>query len=244
MRYLLLFVLFAVSLGSAQYAPDSSTIDITGDAAINVVPDRVRLNFGVETRSKVLDTAITQNDAVVRRVMAAAKGLQIDATDIQTENIHVDMRYDNNDGTLIDYYIVTKGVQVFLRDVSKFEPLLTSMLRAGANHIYDVDFSTSELRKYRDQARALAVKAATEKANDLASAAGLKVASKPVGLSAYNYGGGSWYSACCGGRYGSNSQWIQNVVQNVGGSGGAPEGTVALGKISVTASVTMRFKFE
>ena len=153
------------------------------------------------------------------------------------------MAYDSHDGTVVDYYQVTKSVQVFLRDVSKFEPLLTAVLRAGANHIYDIQFSTSELRKYRDQARALAVKAAIEKANDLAGEAGLKVAGKPVELSSYSYGGGSWYSACCGNRYGS--QWSQNVVQNIGGGGGiGPEGTVALGKIAVTASVTMRFRVE
>jgi uncharacterized protein len=117
------------------------------------------------------------------------------------------------------------------------------VLRAGANHIYDVDFSTSELRKYRDQARALAIKAATEKANDMSSAAGLKVVGKPVALTAYNYGGGSWYSACCGNRYGA--QGFQNVIQNVGGGGIiANDATVALGKICVTASVTMKFRVE
>ena len=112
----------------------------------------------------------------------AARDFHIDEGDIQTDSIHVEMAYDSHDGTVVDYYQVTKSVQVFLRDVSKFEPLLTGVLRAGANHIYDVQFSTSELRKYRDQARALAVKAAIEKANDLASAAGLKVAGKPAGF--------------------------------------------------------------
>jgi len=241
MRLLVAVLLLTVSTGYAQL-PESSNIDITGDAAINVAPDRVRTDFGVETRNKVLDTAIAQNDAIVRRVIAAAREFHIEESDIQTDS-HVEMAYDSHDGTVVDYYQVTKSVQVFLRDVSRFEPLLTGVLRAGANHIYDVQFSTSELRKYRDQARALAVKAAIEKANDLASAAGLKVAGKPVGLSSYSYGGGSWYSACCGNR--DASQWSQNVVQNMGGGGGiGPEGTVALGKIAVTASVTMRFKVE
>jgi uncharacterized protein YggE len=242
MRLLVAVLLLTVSTGYAQ-PPESSNIDITGDAAINVAPDRVRTDFGVETRNKVLNTAIAQNDAIVRRVIAAVREFHIEEGDIQTDSIHVEMAYDSHDGTVVDYYQVTKSVQVFLRDVSKFEPLLTGVLRAGANHIYDVQFSTSELRKYRDQARALAVKAAIEKANDLASAAGVKVAGKPVGLSSYSYGGGSWYSACCGNRYGS--QWSQNVVQNIGGGGGiGPEGTVALGKIAVTASVTMRFRVE
>ncbi len=241
MRLLLAFLLLAVSTGYSQL-PETSSIDITGDAAINVAPDRVRINFGVETRNKVLDTAIAQNDAIVRRVIGAARDLHVDDGDIQTENIHVELHYDDHDGTVVDYYEVTKSVQVFLRDVSKFEALLTSVLHAGANRIYDVEFSTSELRKYRDQARALAVKAAIEKANDLAGAAGLKVAGKPLGVSTYSYGGGSWYSACCGNRYGS--QLSQNVVQNIGGGGIGSEGTVALGKIAVTASVTMRFRVE
>ena len=243
MKFCATLLLLAVTLGYAQFSPDSNSIDVTGDAAINVAPDRVRLNFGVETRNKALDSAVAQNDAIVRRVMAAVREFQVDAGDIQTENIHVSLGYDSHDSTLIDYYEVTKGVQVFLRDVSKFEPLLTAVLRAGANHIYDVDFSTSELRKYRDQARTLAIKAATEKANDMSSAAGLKVVGKPVALTAYNYGGGSWYSACCGNRYGA--QGFQNVIQNVGGGGIiANDATVALGKIGVTASVTMKFRVE
>jgi len=175
--------------------------------------------------------------------MAAIRDFQVDAGDIQSEDIHVTLGYDDHDSALVEYYDVTKGVQVFLRDVSKFEPLLTAVLRAGANHIYDVDFSTSELRKYRDQARALAIKAAIEKANDMSSSSGLKVTGKPVALTAYNYGGGSWYSACCGSRYGA--QGFQNVIQN--GSGGGAIGndsTVALGKISVTANVTMKFRVE
>jgi len=243
MRFLATFLLFVGSLASAQLGYADHNISITGDAAINVAPDRVRLNFGGLTRNKSLDGAASANDEIVRRVIAAARKLGIADADIQTDNIRVSLGYDNHDSTLIDYYEITKGVQVMLRDVSKFEPLLMAELRAGANQIYDVEFSTSELRKYRDQARALAVKAAREKADDLASAAGFKVAAKPMGVSAYSYGGGSWYGCCSSNRYGS--QWVQNVVQNVGGGGGVdPEGTVALGKIAVTASVTMTFGIE
>jgi uncharacterized protein len=153
MKLFATLLLLAVTLGYAQFFPDSNSIAVTGDAAINVAPDRVRLNFGVETRNQALVAGVAENDAIVRRVMAAIRDLQVEAGDIQTENIHVTLGYDSHDSTLIDYYEVSKGVQVFVRDVSKFEPLLTALLRAGANHIYDVDFSTSELRKYRDQAR-------------------------------------------------------------------------------------------
>lgn len=243
MRFLAPFILLAGSLASAQLGFANNNISVMGDAAINVAPDRVRLNFGVLTRNKSLDAAASVNDDTVRRVIAAVGKLGIADADIQTDNIRVSLGYDDHNSTLIDYYEITKGVQVTLRDVSKFEPLLMGALRAGANQIYDVEFSTSELRKYRDQARALAIKAAKEKADDLAAAAGFKVSAKPLGVSAYNYGGGSWYGCCSTNRYGS--QWVQNVVQNVAGGGGVgSEGTVALGKIAVTASVTMTFGIE
>ena len=43
-----------------------------------------------------------------------------------------------------------------------------------------MNFSTSELRKYRDQARAMAVKAAIEKAHDVAKAGIFRIAEKPL----------------------------------------------------------------
>jgi uncharacterized protein YggE len=116
MKLVVAFLLLAVSMGYAQLS-ESSNIDITGDAAINVAPDRVRTNFGVETRNKVLDTAIAQNDAIVRRAIAAVRDFHIDEGDIQTDNLQVEMAYDSHDGTVVDYYQVTKSVQVFLRDV-------------------------------------------------------------------------------------------------------------------------------
>src|SRR5207247_10409885 len=96
--------LLAVSLVYAQFFPDSNSIDVTGDAAINGAPDRDRLNFGVETRNKALDSAVAQDDAIVRRVMAAVREYQEDAGDIQPENIHASLGNDNADSTHIEYY--------------------------------------------------------------------------------------------------------------------------------------------
>ena len=157
-------------------------VSVNGDAQVNVVPDRVTILLGVETRNKNLNEASSQNDSLIRQVLAAARSLEVNASDIQTDFIHVDLAYQNNDSTIVDYYKVTKEVQIVLKDVAKFETLVSALLHAGANHIYGIDFSTSELRKYRDQARALATKAAIDKANDLAAAAGMKVVGKNLPL--------------------------------------------------------------
>ena len=124
---------------------------------------------------------------------------------------------------------MTKDVQILLRNVDQFEELLRRVLLAGANHIYDIDFSTSELRKHRDAARALAMKAAQEKANDLAAAAGLKVVGTPISVSSSSYGGGTWSGRGRSRGYGQ----AQNVVQRdigAGSNGIGADGTVALGR--------------
>lgn len=59
--------------------------------------------------------------------------------------------------------------------MSKFDELLSSALQAGATHVYGISFRSTELKKYREQARSLAVKAALEKATLMARDVGQKV---------------------------------------------------------------------
>jgi uncharacterized protein len=242
MRVLAFFLLLATPICLGQTASDLHTINVSADAEVQVVPDRVTIMFAVETRGKELEAASSQTDAAVKRVIAAARQLGVEEGDIQTDEINVDIAYDDKAHGMISYYTTTKGIQVILKDVAKFEPLLQAGLKAGANKVDKVSFSTSELRKYRDQARAMAVKAAIEKAHDLASAAGIRIADKPLNINSSSGGGifGNGYSR--GRMYGYNAQ---NAVQNyVGVEGGGAQESVALGKISVTASVEMLFLIE
>jgi len=103
MRHATVFGLFAVSLlVQAQDFSNSSNISVSGDAEIQVTPDRVRLSFSVETRDKVLTSARARNDATVKAVLAAARSIEVDASDIQTDFIKVDLRYQNGDSTVVD----------------------------------------------------------------------------------------------------------------------------------------------
>ena len=232
MRYITTLALFALPLFA-----QAQDLSVTGDAEIQVTPDRVRLALGVETRDKLLAQARLRNDSGVKAVLAAVRAIGVDSGDIQTDFMKVDMRYQNGDGTAVDYYIVEKTIAVTLKNVARFEDLLNAVLDAGANHIYDVDFTTTELRKHRDEARALAAKAALEKARDLAITAGMSLIEKPAGISTSSYGGGSWY-----GRFRNGAFVSQNVYQNASGS--TTTGSIALGKISVTASVSMTFHLQ
>jgi hypothetical protein len=83
-------------------------LDVTGDAAINVTPDRVRLFFGVESRHKELLMAKAENDAAVRKVIASLRALNVAPSDIQTDYLQVNMSYVSGNGTIVDCYTVTK----------------------------------------------------------------------------------------------------------------------------------------
>ena len=106
-----------------------------------------------------------------------------------------------------------------------------------------MEFYTSQLRKYRDDARALAMQAATEKAQALALAGGAQAGCLlHMEENTSSYYSGSWW----GGR--TQAQWTQNVVQNVAGNSGssAPEDDtpLRLGQIAVRAEVNASFSLR
>jgi uncharacterized protein YggE len=241
MRYCAATLLAFLPLFVVAPAVAQQTIDVTGEAEIKVVPDQVILSLGVEVHSKTLADARRENDQRVRSVRAAAAKMGVQESDIQTDFIQLCIAYQIDGVTPLHYY-TRKSIVLTLRDIGRMEEVLAGAVDAGATHIHGVNFETTKLRQFRDQARALAVKAAGEKARDMAAAAGLKVVGGPTGISSSNYGTWSWYGNGWG--YGVRGQMTQNVSIDGGSGPGAGQGTVALGRISVTASVSMRFNIQ
>ena len=75
----------------------------------------------------------------------------------------------------ISYFAAEQTMTITVRDISKLDVLVESLVKAGGNRIDSIQYETSDLRKYRDQARDLAVKAAREKAQALAAALGQQI---------------------------------------------------------------------
>ena len=150
------------------------TINVSGTAVINVTPDRALIQLGVQSNGMTPDMVEAANTAAIQKVMKAVQATGVAAKDIATDLYVIEPLYDDYDSLYIKGYRINNVVAITLRDVRKTSPVIAAALKAGANQVLNVEFYTSELRKYRDQARELAMKAAAEKANDLASAAELK----------------------------------------------------------------------
>lgn len=230
----------AASVQAQAEDREPGVITVTGDADVRVPPDQVVLTLGVETQHRDLFVAKTQNDEAVRALIALAEEYEVPARHVQTEFIHVNPVYEDEYAKRRDLaaYRVQKTVVITLGDVSRFEDLLSDTLLAGASHVHNVEFRTTELRQHRDAARALAIQAAREKAEALTGELGLHVG-EPRSIREEYSGWYSWYNSWWG--YRSGGGMSQNVVQQVGTSSYEPDSAVAPGQIAVNARVSVTF---
>jgi uncharacterized protein len=230
-------------VASGAYAAAPRVVTASGEAEVRVAPDEVVITLGVETQNAQLSVAKTGNDDAVRRVLERLQGFGIADDHIQTEYIGINPIYDYPSSGMprLTGYDVQKTIVVTLSDLSKFEDLLSGVLDAGANYVHNVKFQTTELRKYRDQARALAIKAAQEKATALAAELSQEL-EQPVTITEEQSSWQSWYGYGWGSGWNSNPS--QNVVVESGSSTLEAGATVAPGQITVNARVSVTFALK
>jgi hypothetical protein len=114
--------------------------------------------------------------------------------------------------------------------------LLTQVLDAGVTNIHRVQFHTTELKKHRDKARALANKAAKGKAKALTEELNMGVG-QPLTVKEEGTGWGDWHQNWWGRGHNIISQ---NSVPGERTNSLGIEGTMAPGEISVNASRALR----
>jgi uncharacterized protein YggE len=242
-KFLIPLALVVLSLSVAK-----AQISVSGSAEINVAPDEVYISAGVEIRDSHLDVATRQNDERIASALAFLKQAGVPEKDTQTDAIEIQPDYGSADSQVEPrFYQVRKSIGIRLTTVTNLENVLTGLMSHGANILNNVDFRTTELRKYRDQARSMAIKAAREKAVALCSDLDVKCG-KPININAQESGG---YYISPGSRWGwRNSGMLgymnaaQNVIQNNPDGGGASGETVSIGQISVSATVNVSFSIQ
>lgn len=219
------------------------SIQVSGTAVVNVLPDRALIQLGLQSNGKTPQRVEASNSATIDKITRALKSLGVEEKDIVTDWYVIHPIYDDGNSLTIEGYRIDNVMAVTLRDISKVNRLVAAALEAGANEIVNVEFYLSDLRKYRDQAREMAMKAAQEKARDLASAAGAQtgcvLSINENSWSSYN---GGWLGH-------SRDLWTQNVMQNAAPAGGesgvlTEAGPVNLGQISVRADVSASFSLK
>ena len=163
-------LLCLVSLSVAEEKPPLRTVKVVGTAEVKVVPDRAVISLGVEKQNVNASVAKQSADAAARRILDALRTNGVDEKDIQTTFLSLQPQFNYRRGMKMSYFVAEQTMSVTIRDLAKLDSILESLIKAGGNRIDAIQYETSDLRKYRDQARDLAVKAAREKAQALATA--------------------------------------------------------------------------
>jgi uncharacterized protein len=240
---LLTVVLCAPVSGTAEETKPSITV--SEDATIDVVPNKITVVFGIETKDMDMAVAKQKNSDILKAAIATAKECGIDESEVQTDQLSIlpdwVQEYANGKhGEVFNGYFVRNSIAVNLTDPAKVEELITKSLAAGVNYIHGVDFQTTESKKYREQVRELALKGAKEKADKMAAVLGNTVGAathisedyvQPQQRRSYTT---SW----------GHDRGGVMFQEAVGGESSQQSRTVALGKIPVTAKVRVVFELK
>jgi len=227
----------------AQVCNTGRSIQVSGTAVVNVTPDRVLIQLGVQSNAATPQKVETVNSATINRVIQALKAQGIEEKEIVTDWYVIEPIYEEYSSLYIKGYRINNIVAITLHDISQVNKVIIAALNAVANQVVNVEFYLSNLRTYRDRAREMAMMAAQEKAQDLASAAGAETGCvMSINENSWSYYNGGWYSQ-------NRDLWTQNTMQNIAPAGGetgalAETGPVNLGQISVRAEVSSSFSLR
>ena len=231
---LLLLLPAAAPAARAQEKPEPNHVAVSGHAEVKIRPDEVVFDVTIQNFSKELRQAKALTDEKIRGLTELVKRHGVAESDTQTDYVKLEPRFKGNDDTrsFLGYW-VRKDLVFTLRDVTRAEALLSALMDFGLWRINSITFQTSQLRKFRDQARDLAMKAAQEKAAALAAAVGQRIGRAYTIREDFDQPRGA----------------AQNVMSNYTArverdSGDSSDGTLAIGTISVSATVSVKFELN
>lgn len=162
-------------IGKAPAA--SEQITVSGTGKVTATPDVAEISIGTISQSATVNQATKDNTDKMNKIVDAVKNeFKIDAKDVQTSNYNVSPNYDYTDGRQrITGYTVSQSLSVKVRDFTKTGDLLGRATELGANSVSGPVFTIDNPEKFQEEARAIAIKQAKEKASVLAGQVGIKL---------------------------------------------------------------------
>lgn len=230
--FAMLLCLAILALGTGAALADGTKLSVTGSGTVLVESDLAIVTVGVQETSKdVLEAQSTVNEKIAA-IKQALLDAGVEESEINTDSINIYANYDYSDNTeVIVGYTARNSLSVRNTDMDNVGSLIDAAFAAGANTLDNVQFTVQDDTQAREQALTMAVEDARRKADVLASAAGLQVAS----IERISEGGVSVYD--------SMRNYAADTVMAAEESGGA--GTlVQAALVSVDATVSMEFELQ
>jgi uncharacterized protein YggE len=169
---------FAVAPWAVQAEERPRTVSVSGSGEVAAEPDLARVTLGVEARRPALADARAEVAATVDRVLKLTRDLKIDPKYVDATRVQVQPEYSWNDKdrkrTLLGY-LVSRQVEIELRDLEQLGTLLERAVDAGVNQVNDPQLDSTKRKALEREAMANAVEDARLNAETLARSAGAKL---------------------------------------------------------------------
>lgn len=219
----LLFMTMSYSQEQKQF----STINVSGEGKIKVIPDHALIAVSIETKGTKAQDVKKENDNTMDAILKFIKKSNIAKEDFQTQRVSLNPNFDYVKKKY--NYVATQSIQIVLKDLSKYDELMEALVDEGINKIDNVEFKSSKMKELQSEARKLAIKDAKSKAEDFVSVLGQKVG-KAILIS-------------------DNSQTynphpVMYAMKSMSMDESVPKETLAAGEIEITANVSVSFILE
>ena len=184
-----IFMLFVICMPALA----TETVTVQGDGVVYLDADQATFYVGVSETAE--DVMIVQN-AVNERIdsiIATFEKIGVEKKNMATNAINIYPVYDYTEtGDRITGYTAHNSLCIQTDQIDKVGEYIDAAFAAGANTLDSVNFSAKDTSEASKQALRLAVKAAKDKAEVLAEAAGMQLGDveQITEQSAYSYGNG------------------------------------------------------
>jgi uncharacterized protein len=225
-RWLPAIVASSVLLVGVAFAADRplAGITVTGTGVVWAEPDQAVVEVGWTGVEALAGEAVARATGAIEAIRDALERLGVAAHDTRTTSYFVwrEERWDERGEPHLLGYRVSHNLQVTVRDVERVGEVITAATAAGANQVGGITFTVADRHALEAEARAMAVAAARDRAEQLADLSGLTLGGA-LGIEEVGRGGAV----------------DVEVARDMGGfGGGAP---VAAGRHAVEVVVRITF---
>jgi uncharacterized protein YggE len=154
--------------------PASGGITVVGTGSVAVAPNRAGFTFGTVSQGSTAAAALNASSQAAARIVDALRKAGIAKADIQTSDVSLSPRLDEN-GSAVVGYTASNSVSVTIRQIGDAGEVVDAAVGAGANQVYGPNLVASEQDAAYRKALADAVAEARTKAEALARASGVSL---------------------------------------------------------------------
>lgn len=155
-------------------AKKAATVTVTQKNTTTIAPDTASVIVGVQTEAESAAEAQKKNQEQSADVTDAVKKLGIEAKNIRTTGYDIFPSY-NSSGNDVTGYRVTTSLEISDLSIEQAGTVLSESIKAGANTVDGVRFTSSQYDDQYQAALQQAVSDSRKKAEVIATAAGQKL---------------------------------------------------------------------